>query len=148
MVVMLASERGQIPSGISRKRNGKENDLQSRGFPLKGKEPSCQSMRCSTLQPRFCLSFTSLTNLSLKIILFPITTACDILPLKIDIPIITSMQAPRLLGVQFKAQDSDHHGHRTHTSVLSLFTSSRKLLTGVAASRREHTSRLSTIESG
>ena len=61
------------------------------------------------------------TYLSLTIILVPLTTAYDILSLKIDIPIITRMQAPRLLGVQFKAQDSDHHGHRTHTSVLSFF---------------------------
>ena len=87
------------------------------------------------------------THLSLKIILVPLTTAYDTLFLKIDIPIITTMQAPRLLGVQFKAQDSDHHGHRTHTSVLSLLRRPRTLLIDFAASRREHTPRLSTIES-
>ena len=62
------------------------------------------------------------TYLSLTIILVPLPTAYDTLFLKIDIPIIARMQAPRLLGVQFKAQDSDHLGHRTHTSVLSLLT--------------------------
>ena len=87
------------------------------------------------------------TYLSLTIVLVPLTTAYDTLYLKIDIPIITRMQAPRLLGVQFKTQDSDHYGHRTHTSVLSLLTRPRTLLTDFEASRREHTSRLSTIES-
>lgn len=34
--------------------------------------------------------------------------------------IIIKMPASRLLDIRSEAEDSDHHGHRTHTSVLFL----------------------------
>ena len=125
----------------------KKKDLQTRELPLKGKEPSCWPNAMLKSPAKVLPFFHIKTYLSLIIILVPVTTTYETLFLKIDIPIITIMQAPRLLGVQFKAQDSDHHGHRTHTSVLSLLTRPRTLLTDFAASRRKHTSCLSTTES-
>ena len=144
---MLASERGQIPSGIVRKGNGKKKRFADNRIAFE-RERAIMLAHAMLKSPAKVLPFFHIkTYLSLPIILVPLTTAYETLLLKIDIPITTKMQAPRLLGVQFKAQDSDHHGHRTNTSVLSLLTRPRTLLTDIAASRREHTSRLSKIES-
>lgn len=63
------------------------------------------------------LSFTSTTGFSLNITTFALTSAYSTLPLPLTTPIITTMQVPRLLDIQFKTEDSDYHGHRTHTSL-------------------------------
>lgn len=94
------------------------------------------------------LFFTSTTGFSLNITTFALTSAYSTLPLPLTTPIITTMQVPRLLDIQFKTEDSDYHGHRTHTSVLSLSMSLRRLLTFRIASRCKHTTCLSTTELG
>ena len=80
--------------------------------------------------------------------LFSLTSLYSTISLLITYPIITTMQAPCLLDVRFKADDSDsdHHGLRTHTSVYFLLGLLTNLLTSTTASRCKHAARISKTE--
>lgn len=153
---MLASERGQIPNGI-RMREVTKRAIHSHEASLlqydKSKKGKNHDVGPSDAQnPNSSLEFSSnqqrLYNISLRITAFPLNSPYHSLSLSASTPRITRMQAPRLLDDPLNAEDSDHHGHRTHTSVLFLSMSLESLLTFRTASRCKHAARLSTIELG
>lgn len=149
----LASGWGQIPIYISVRDVNSKASCSNEEFLLcsnsfKWKEPWCLLIQCSTFWLLSQLSFRSTTSVSIQSTSFPLTSPYSALSLLIATPIITTMQAPRLLDVRFKADDSDsdHHGHRTHTSVCSLLGLLRMLLTSTTASRCKHAARISKTE--
>ena len=114
----------QIPNRFSMREVTKKASCDNKEFLLqyqsfKRARTVMLAYQCSNPWLTSHLFFIPIPGLSLKPTSFPSILPINTSFLPITTPIITTMQAARLLDVRFKVDDSDsdHHGHRTHTSV-------------------------------